>query len=46
MKMWTTRKLKKDHPKRNQWWTKMGDYRQLFTEEAVENAVRYTLEGQ
>ena len=44
LKMWATRK--EVNPDRKKWWTKQGDRKLLFTEEAVENAVRYTLEGQ
>ena len=45
MKMWCTQKLKQS-TRQTKWWTKNGDCKLLFTEEAVENVVRYTLEGQ
>jgi REP element-mobilizing transposase RayT len=46
LKSWATRALQSTEPKRKRWWTRRGYVRYLEDDDAIENAVRYTLEGQ
>jgi REP element-mobilizing transposase RayT len=46
LKAWTTRRLKEVYPGRETWWTEKGSRRYLWTEDALESAIRYVLEMQ
>lgn len=46
LKSWCTRKLKATDVERERWWTRRGYVRYFEDEQRIENAIRYTLEGQ
>ena len=46
LKAWATRRLKRRHPARANWWTERGSARYVWTEDELVGVVRYVTEAQ